>query len=164
MTLIGLMSDTHDKLEAVERAIVFFNQVKVAHVLHAGDLNSPFVVPRFSRLKARLHYVWGNNDGDREMIAAKFDELGLPPPQSFASLRLGGRRIALLHGTHPEIVETVIRSGKYDVVVRGHTHRAKIFGRKPLVVNPGEVCGYLTGRETVAILDLDRLHARIVEL
>ncbi|MEM3421411.1 MAG: metallophosphoesterase [Candidatus Hadarchaeum sp.] len=164
MTVIGLMSDTHDKLDAVERAIEFFNQAKVTHVLHAGDLNSPFVVPKFSKLRARLHYVWGNNDGDRETIAARFDELGLPPPQNFASLRLGGRRIALLHGTHPEIVETVIRSGRYHVVVRGHTHRAKVFGKKPLVVNPGEVCGYLTGRETVAVLDLDRLRVRIVEL
>ncbi|MBC7219112.1 MAG: metallophosphoesterase family protein, partial [Hadesarchaea archaeon] len=64
----------------------------------------------------------------------------------------------------PEIIETIVRSNKYDVVVRGHTHRAKVFGRRPLVVNPGEVCGYLTGRETVATLDLDRLRVRIVEL
>jgi putative phosphoesterase len=164
LTTIGLMSDTHDKLDAVERAIDFFNQSGVRHVLHAGDLNSAFVVPLFSRLRARLHYVWGNNDGDQEMITARFKELGLPPPENFESLKLGGRRIALLHGTHPGIVEAVVRSGMYDVVVRGHTHRAKVTGRRPLVVNPGEVCGYLTGKETVALLDLVRLRVRIIEL
>ena len=164
MTIIGLMSDTHDKLDAVDLAIDFFNQARVKYVLHAGDLNSPFVVPRFLKLRAKLHYVWGNNDGDRERIAARFDELGMEPPSNFASLKLGGRKVALLHGTQAEIVDSVVRSGSYDVVVRGHTHRARVSGRNPLVINPGEVCGYLTGRMTVATLDLSDLHAEIVEL
>jgi len=162
--LIGMMSDTHDKLEAVDLAIDFFNGAGVKHVLHAGDLNSPFVVPHFLKLKAKLHYVWGNNDGDRERIAARLEELGMAPPDNFASLKIGGRRIALLHGTQAEIVDSVVRSGSYDVVVRGHTHRFKIYGRNPLVINPGEVCGYLTGKKTVATLDLTKLHAEIVEL
>ena len=164
MTLIGMMSDTHDKLEAVDLAIDFFNRSGVRHVLHAGDLNSPFVVPRFLKLRARLHYAWGNNDGDRERIAARFEELGMAPPDNFVSLKIGGRRIALLHGTQAEIVDSVVRSGSYDVVVRGHTHKFKIYGRSPLVINPGEVCGYLTGKKTVATLDLSNLHAEIVEL
>ncbi|MFH1821745.1 MAG: metallophosphoesterase [Methanobacteriota archaeon] len=161
---IGLMSETHDKMDAVKRAIDFFNGAGVRHVLHAGDLNSPFIVPSFLKLKAKLHYVWGNNDGDKEAITAKFEELGMAPPDNFTSLSLGGRRIALLHGTQVEIVSSVVRSGSYDVVVRGHTHKAKISGRKPIVINPGEVCGYLTGRETVATLDLAKLRAEIFEL
>ncbi len=164
MTLIGLMSDTHDKLEAVDLAIDFFNKCGVKHVLHAGDLNSPFVIPHFLKLKARLHYVWGNNDGDRERIAARFAELGMEAPDTFASLKLGGRRLALLHGTQAEIVDSVVRSGSYDVVVRGHTHKFKVTEGSPLVVNPGEVCGYLTGKKTVATLDLSSLRAEIIEL
>ena len=164
MVTLGLMSDTHDKLDAVDRAIDFFNRAGVAHVLHAGDLNSPFVVPRFANLGAKFYYVWGNNDGDKEAIAARFSELGLAPPENFTSLRLGGRRIALLHGTHAGIVSAVVRSGSYDVVVRGHTHQVKISGRKPMVINPGEVCGYLTGRKTVATLDLAKLRAKIFDL
>jgi len=158
------MSDTHDRVDAVELAINFFNRAGVSHVLHAGDLNSPFVVPRFLKLRARLHYVWGNNDGDKEAISARFSELGLAPPDNFASLRLGGRRLALLHGTHKGIVNALVTSGAYDVVVRGHTHKFSITGRRPLVVNPGEVCGYLTGRKTVAVLDLDKLSAKIFDL
>ncbi len=158
------MSDTHDKVDAVERAINFFNRAGIRQVLHAGDLNSPFIVPRFLKLRAKLRYVWGNNDGDKETIAARFEELELAPPDNFLSLRLGGRRIALLHGTHAGIVDSVVKSGSYDVVVRGHTHKARISGRKPVVINPGEVCGYLTGRETVATLDLTKLRAKIFEL
>jgi len=30
------------------------------------------------------------------------------------------------HGTNPAIVDSIRRSGKYDVVVRGHTHELEI--------------------------------------
>ena len=76
---------------------------------------------------------------------------------------MGGKKIALLHGTHQEIVDSLVESGAYDLIVRGHSHRAEILEGETLVVNPGEVCGYLTGRQTVALIDLDRMHAQIVE-
>ena len=161
---IGLMADTHDRIDAVERAIDFFNKAGVKHVLHAGDLVSPFVAPRFAKLKAKLHYVWGNNEGDREFIRVKFGELGIKPLGDFATLKLDGRKIALLHGTHEEIVDALVGSGSFDVIVRGHTHRAGISGKKPLIINPGEVCGYLSGRQTVAVLDPTELRAEIIEL
>lgn len=132
--------------------------------MHAGDLVSPFVAPKFVKLKAKLHYVWGNNEGDREFIRVKFGELGMKPLGNFASLKLDGRKIALLHGTHEDIVEAFLKSGTFDVVVRGHTHRAEIREKKTLLVNPGEVCGYLSGRQTVAMLDLAELRAEILEL
>ncbi len=161
---IGVMSDTHDRIDAIEAAIDFFNGQGVSDVLHAGDLVSPFVVPRFSRLKARLHYVWGNNEGDREYIRVRFGELGTTPLGDFAILELEGRRIALLHGAHEHIVDALLRCGFYDVVVRGHNHRAEVIHGPTLLVNPGEVCGYLTGHQTVALLDLEYLKAEIVRL
>ncbi|MBA7601115.1 hypothetical protein ES703_08182 [subsurface metagenome] len=161
---IGLMSDTHDRLDAVEKAIDFFNREGVKHVLHAGDLVSPFVAPKFANLKAKLYYVWGNNEGDREFIRVKFGELGVKPLGNFAALELDGRRIALLHGTHEDIVGALLKSGSFDVVVRGHNHRAEVREGKTLLVNPGEVCGYLSGRQTVALLDLAELRAEILQL
>ena len=51
------------------------------------------------------------------------------------------------------------------MVVHGHTHRAGVRREgKTLVVNPGEVCGYLYGRPTVAVLDTDKLEVKFVEL
>lgn len=161
---VGLMADTHDRIDAVERAIDFFNRAGVEHVLHAGDLVSPFVAPKFAKLKAKLHFVWGNNGGDREHVRVKFGEMDVKPLGNFAALELGGRKIALLHGTHEEIVGALLKSGTFDVVVRGHTHRAEVREGKTLLVNPGEVCGYLSGRMTVAMLDLAELRAEILEL
>lgn len=162
--VIGAMSDTHDRLDAVEKAISFFNSEGVTDVLHAGDLVSPFAVRPFSKLKAKLHYVWGNNEGDHDFIKIRFAEIGVGPLGDFAALQLGGKRIALLHGTHEEIVDSLVKSGAYDLVVRGHNHKAEIVQGGTPLVNPGEVCGYLTGRRTVALIDLDKMQARIVEL
>jgi len=162
--MIGAISDTHDRLDAVNKAIDFLNSQEVTDVLHAGDLVSPFVVPLFSKLKAKLHYVWGNNEGDHDYIRVRFADIGVRPLGDFATLQLGGKKIALLHGTHQEVVDSLVKSGAYDVVVRGHSHRAEIFEGKALLVNPGEVCGYLSGRQTVALIDLDKMHAQIVEL
>jgi hypothetical protein len=161
---IGLMADTHDKLDAVERVVNLFNGIGIEHVLHAGDLVSPFVVDRLVRLKAKLHYVWGNNEGDREMVIARFEEFGIKPLGDFTSVELDGRRIALLHGTHEGIVEALLKSGSFDVVVRGHTHRTEVRKGQTLMVNPGETCGYLTGRGTVALLDTIDLSVEILEL
>jgi putative phosphoesterase len=162
--IIGAMSDTHDRLDAVEKAISFFNSEGVSDVLHAGDLVSPFVVPLFSRLKAKLHYVWGNNEGDHDYIKVRLADIGVRPLGRFAELELGGRKIALLHGTHEETVASLVKSGAYDLVVRGHTHKTEIVEGRPLLVNPGETCGYLTGHQTVALIDLDKMQAQILEL
>ncbi len=161
---IGIMSDSHDRIDAIDKAIEFFNSSRVEHVLHAGDLVSPFVAPRFAKLKAKLHYVFGNNEGDREFLRVKFGEIGVVPLGNFASLELGGRKIALLHGTHEEIVSALVKSGSFDVVVRGHTHQREISGNKPILINPGETCGYLTGKRTVALLDLKTLTAEVREI
>jgi len=161
---IGVMSDTHDRLDAIETAIEFFNRLGISDVLHAGDLVSPLAAPIFSRLKATLHFVWGNNEGDREFVRTRFGEIGIVPLGEFAILELGGRTIALLHGTHEHIVDSLVKCGRFDIVVRGHNHRAEIVVGKTLLVNPGEVCGYLSGRQTVALVDLNKMEAEIVEL
>jgi len=162
--IIGAMADSHDRLDAVDKAISFFNSQGVTDVLHAGDLVSPFVVPLFSKLKAKLHFVWGNNEGDHDFIKVRFADIGVTPLGDFAVLQLGGKKIALLHGIHEEIVNSLVESGFYDLIVRGHNHKAEIIEGETLVVNPGEACGYLTGRQTVALIDLQEMHGQIGEL
>jgi len=55
--------------------------------------------------------------------------------------------------------------GDYDVVVRGHSHRASVREENGiLVINPGEVCGYVSGSNTVAFLDTEKRFAWISEL
>ena len=159
---IGLISDTHDNLEAAEAAVEFFNSEGVEHVLHAGDLISPFTADKFESLKAEFHYVWGNNDGDRGHVRSKLETFGVEPVD-FKSLKIDGRSFALLHGTEQEIVDALAESPRYDVVVRGHTHEPEI-SENPLVVNPGASSGYLSDGKTVAVLYTDDLEVEIMEI
>ena len=66
--IVGLVSDTHDCLPLIDEAVKRLNEMNVELVLHAGDYISPFVASHFKPLKAPLIGVFGNNDGDRELL------------------------------------------------------------------------------------------------
>jgi len=162
--LVGLVSDTHDRVDAIRRAVEAFNERGVELVLHAGDYVAPFTALAFKGLRCRIIGVYGNVDGDRELLKERYAELG-EIKGFLATLELVSLRVALIHGSPPEVAEALAKSGDYDVVVHGHTHkpRAERVGRA-LIVNPGEACGYLSGRGTVAFLDLPSLKVEHVEL
>jgi putative phosphoesterase len=163
--IVGLMADTHDRLKMVDKAIETLNEQEVKLVLHAGDYIAPFVIPRFKELNAKLVGVFGNNDGDHELLKKKFSELGLEIHGGFAELNVDGLKIALLHGDEEELLNALINSEGFDVVVHGHTHKAEVYRKgKTLIVNPGEACGYLSGKPTIALLDTDERDVRIIEL
>lgn len=162
--LVGLISDTHDNLPMVDKAVKRLNKEEVELVLHAGDIIAPFVIPRFKGLNAKLIGVFGNNDGDRELLKKRFSENGFEMRGNFAEISVDGIRIALLHGSEEELLMSLIDSESYDVVVYGHTHKAEIQNEVTLVVNPGEACGYLTGKPTIAVLDTDEIEAKIIKL
>jgi len=164
--LVGLIADTHDRLPMVDNAVKKLNEENVELVLHAGDYVAPFVIPKFKELKAKLIGVFGNNDGDRELLKKKFSEHeGLEMCGNFAEIIVDGLKIALLHGNEEELLKALIGCESFDVIVHGHTHMAKVYRKgKTLVVNPGEVCGYLSGKSTLAMLDTHKREAKIVEL
>lgn len=164
--LIGLIADTHDNLPMVEKAVKKLNEEKVAFVLHAGDYVAPFVIPKFKALHAKLIGVFGNNDGDRELLKRRFAENErLELRGNFAQIILDNVKIALLHGDDEALLKALIESEGFDVVVYGHLHKSDISKKgKTLIVNPGETCGYLSGKSTIALFDTVTREAKIVEL
>lgn len=162
---IGIVADTHDMLQLIDRAVERLNSEGVDLVLHAGDYVAPFAVLRFKPLKARLIGVFGNNDGDQNLLRRRFEEIGAQIHGRFAEIVFNGLRIALIHGEDDMLLKALISSNYYDVVIHGHTHKAETYtvGRT-LVINPGEACGYLTGQATIAILDAKVLRTEIINL
>ncbi len=163
--LLGLISDTHDNVEAIRKAVEVFNSRGVEVVLHAGDYNAPFTAEAFRGLKAKLLGVYGNVDGEREGLKERYRKvLGAEILGDFGDLEFGGYRVALIHGVVQPIVEALAASGRYRVVVRGHLHKPEAVKiGQTLIVNPGEACGYLTGKRTIAILDLETLKVEHIE-
>ncbi len=164
--LVGLISDTHDNLPMIEKAVERLNIENVGLVLHAGDYIAPFTIPKLQKLKAKLIGVFGNNDGDRQLLKKRFNEnANMELRGNFAKIEASSLKICLLHGSEEELLKTLIESQSFDVIVHGHTHKAETYKKgKTLIVNPGEVCGYLTGKATIALLDTVKKEAKIVQL
>lgn len=163
--LVGAISDTHDNLPQIEKAVRYLNDQKVDLVLHAGDYVAGFVIPKLAQLNCKLIGVFGNNDGDHELLKKRFSETSnCTIRERFAQVDVEGFRIAVLHGHETELLDAIIESGYFDAVIHGHSHNLSIERKgKTLAVNPGEICGYLTGKSTLSLLDTSKREARIVE-
>ncbi|MEZ0318405.1 MAG: metallophosphoesterase [Pyrobaculum sp.] len=166
--LIGIVSDSHDNVSAIKRAGEELRKRGVSLVVHAGDWVSPFSA-RFLREAVgegvRIVGVWGNNEGERPFFLEVARKFGIEILGEAGELEVGGRRVAVYHGTSPVLLNALVKSGLYDVVATGHTHIAALERHgKTLVVNPGELCGCLTGRSSYAVVDLEKLEAELVFL
>jgi putative phosphoesterase len=155
--LIGLISDSHDNLPRLVRAVEIMDQRKVELVLHAGDYVAPFTAKALCSLTCRWQGVLGNNDGEREGLAAISEgRIG----ERCLKLTEDGRKIVVIHD-----LAGLNQEEESDIVVYGHTHKVAVAqeaGR--LLVNPGECCGWLTTKSTVAILDKQAMAVDVVEL
>jgi len=159
---IGIISDTHDNLTQINKAVKIFNQEKVELVLHAGDFVSPFTFLEFKKLKCPLKGVFGNNDGDKLYLQEKFKGIGELCPEPY-QVNINQKSIIMLH--KDGLIDALAESQKYEVIIYGHTHRTDLHKiRKTLIINPGECGGWLSGKSTIALLDLENSETNIIEL
>lgn len=157
---LGLISDTHDNVPMVKRAVEVFNEETVDLVLHAGDYVAPFALKPFLSLECDFLGVWGNNDGDKIAL----DKMAQGKIVDSPNLKTYGEKRILL-GHYFEVLEALISSQEFFLIVYGHTHQPEIRNEgRTLVVNPGECGGWMYGRSTIALADLENQTAEIVEL
>jgi putative phosphoesterase len=157
---LGIIADTHDNVPMVEKAVEFFNDAEVDVVVHAGDYVSPFSLKPFFSLESDFLGVWGNNDGDKialqKMAQGKIENS--PCIETYDQKKI-------LIGHHFETLEVLIASQEFYLIIYGHTHKAEIRNEgKTLVVNPGECGGWVEGKSTIAVADLETQKAEIIEL
>lgn len=160
--MIGILSDTHDNLTRVREAVRLFNDAGCDLVIHAGDFVAPFTVDELRNLRAPVKAVYGNCDGEKAGLARAFQGMGEigNGPLAFAH---AGLRFVVCH--LDTSAATQAASGKFDVVVFGHTHRPLVESRDGvLLINPGEAGGWLRGKSTVALLDPAARTADIITL
>ena len=158
---IGVISDTHDNLPKIKKAVEIFNEKGVELVIHAGDIIAPFCAEEFLKLKCEFIAIFGNNDGDKVALKQLLQYRINEPPYL---IKVHGLKILVIHNA-TEILKVIELSDDYDFLIYGHTHRVDVHDAgSTLVVNPGEACGYLTGKSTVGILDVDLKSVEIIEL
>ncbi len=160
--MIGVMSDSHDNVTMVRRAVSLFKDAGCNLVLHAGDVVAPFAARELAPLGCPVKAVFGNCDGEKEGLRKTFEELGEIAEAPFV-FSYQECRFLLCH--YHFAVESYASSNQYDIVVFGHTHKPEIRkSGKTLLLNPGETGGWLTGKSTVALLDPEKREAEIIPL
>ena len=162
---LGIISDTHDHLIRARAAAAAFKERGIVSIIHCGDYEAPFVLFPFRDEKFTDCFgVYGNNDGEKLMLRTVFKSIGRIE-KAPAFTEIAGRRFAVLHEPMPD---DVMAAMPVDVVAFGHTHEVVIRPGKqtggPLVLNPGECCGYLSNRATIAVLDTDTLDVEVIDL
>ncbi|WP_300464855.1 metallophosphoesterase family protein [Desulfobacula sp.] len=121
MTLIGIISDTHNllRLEAI-------NALKGSEIIiHAGDIGNSEIIDRL-KIIAPVFAVRGNIDK-----SAWGDTLPISDV-----IEISGKFIYLLHNIH-EIDLDPVAAG-FDAVISGHSHKPKIENKNGVFfINPG---------------------------
>ncbi len=156
--LIGVISDTHDHLTTIDRAIGLFDQRGVQAMIHPGDLVAPFAARRLLKYNGPIYVTYGNNDGEREGLRKILPQITDGP----LKITMGGKKILVHH-----FIEWCSQSDidEADIVITGHTHEAVNEEQDgTLLLNPGECCGWVNDRATVGLLDTEAMSMEIVEL
>lgn len=155
---VGVLSDTHDRLPAIAAALDWFRAAGIDTLLHPGDIIAPFAAKPLSAFAGTVHVVYGNNDGERHGLKQVLPQIQDGP----LVVNLGGKRVLMHHFidwcSDQDLEEA-------DIVVTGHTHEASVKQRGgKLLLNPGECCGWVNGKCTIATIDLESTDAELIEI
>ena len=132
---IGVISDTHDKVEITAAAIRLLLDEGAELLLHCGDICRPRTIRLFDEVPT--HFVIGNND-EPEELTSTIAAVGASFHDEFGHLTLAGKEIAWVHSHRWSEFDRLERSGKFDFLFYGHTHVAESHQRgRTLVANPG---------------------------
>ncbi len=159
---IGIIADIHDNIWHLATVLEQLSMCDA--LLCLGDYCAPFTMTAIGEgFAGEIHAVWGNNDGDKLLLARMADRAGnITLHGELADLTLGGRRIAMTH--YPQVAQPLALSGQFALVCYGHDHtqRLEMHG-ETLLVNPGEVMGRF-GAAQYAVYDTDTHQATLHEV
>jgi len=159
--ILGILSDTHDRLDAMKAGLSALKSAGAEYYIHCGDVGGESILDQFAGLPAA--FVWGNNDFERRILARYAEQLGIRCLGVFGELELDGKLLAITHGDDPILNHRLLDSQKYDYFFQGHTHIPKDqrIGRTRLI-NPGAL--HRARPKTVAVLDLQTDDLRYIEI
>ena len=161
---IAVISDSHDNIPAIDRALVYLKKEKIRMLIHCGDICAPETLEHIAKnFTGMIHAVIGNVDADvdsLQLISQKYSRLTIHG--NVGAVEIEKRKIAFTH--YPWIADTLAKQKKYDAVFYGHDHRAweKKLGTT-VVRNPGTLAG-LFAKPTFAVYDTTTNLAKLILL
>jgi hypothetical protein len=164
---ICIVSDSHDRADALLAAVRDARAAGAKAVFHCGDVIGAQTLKPLMAQGLPVHVVHGNNLGDpiaMAQVTAASDGL-FTYHGGDASLTLAGRRIHLTH--FPHLARGMACTGDYDLVCCGHLHKPSavrqknILGDHTWLVNPGTVAPIGPAPPSWILGDLDAMNFEI---
>ena len=125
----AIISDTHDNFANITKAINWIKKEKIELILHCGDICRQETMADMQKLfPGEIKFVRGNGDYDLDDVPLEMEVL------------VDDKKVFMNH--YPEVAKKAAKSGNYDLVFYGHTHKPweeKV--GKCRLVNPGELAG-----------------------
>jgi len=160
---IAIISDTHDRLSSLNGLFYHLEKQGINTVFHAGDVVFPPFFKEFFEKKITVYCTKGNNDGETEYLKMQLESHNSHFYSEIMNIEFSGKRILMKH--KPDLVKSLAKSGDFDIIIYGHTHKPDIYEESgTIVINPGSLSGYLTDKRTFVLLDLDTGKAEIIEI
>jgi uncharacterized protein len=160
---IGLLSDTHDRLDAMQAGMKVLKHAGAEMFIHCGDVGGEKILDCLAGENAIV--VWGNCDFDRAGLARYAAQIGINCQGEFAELEIAGKKIVITHGDDGKLMRKLLAGNRHDYLLHGHTHLATDdrLGRLR-IINPGAL--YRASVKTVAILNPaeDQLERLVVQV
>lgn len=166
---VCIVSDSHDRADALAEALREAKEVGAAAVIHCGDLIGANTLRPAMALGLPLHVIHGNNLGDPIALHNLSRASGglVQYHGGDARVELAGRRVFVVH--YPEYGYAMACTGDWDLVCCGHSHAAgiervaNVKGGTTWLVNPGTVAG-LSAPATWALGDLELMRFELRRL
>lgn len=162
---IGVLSDTHNNIGNLLKALHLFKDEGITTLIHCGDMVNVTTARQMASFD--VIYVNGNMDDSAEAVN---DALWmLNPKNETPGAAYAGKvdsvSIGVTHGHIAGKLEQLVQSRRHAFVFTGHTHRQRdeLVG-KTRVINPGALGGARYGARTVCIVDLDSRDVRFVKV
>ncbi|HEY8750135.1 MAG TPA: YfcE family phosphodiesterase [Tepidisphaeraceae bacterium] len=153
--VIGILSDSHDRPEAMAAAVKTLTANGAEFLIHCGDVGGEAILDYLAGgAGVPSAFVWGNNDFDRRGLQRYAEELGINCLGNLGELELGGKRFVVLHGDDERTKQRLIAEQRHDYLLQGHTHIPldQRIG-KMRCINPGAL--HRAREKTVALLNTE---------
>jgi putative phosphoesterase len=146
----GIITDTHDLHDILEKAIDVFTEHQVDYILHAGDITSPSTIHAFASIDhARLIAVFGNCDVDKSSLESVVKSQQGEIHNVRYKGKIADKKVLMAHD--PRNLGDMPITEDFDLIVYGHTHVQDIHRQgNTLIINPGQ--------SWAVILDLNNMN------
>ena len=166
---VCIVSDSHDRADALAQAVREAQAQGAEAVIHCGDLIGAQSLKPALAVGLPVHLIHGNNVGDPQALhnLARASGGRLQYHGADARIELAGRQIFLVHYDHYGYAMAC--TGEWALVCCGHSHRAEVRqvasakGHETWLVNPGTVAG-LAAPPTWVLGDLAAMRFELREL